>query len=179
MAALRATSHVRVQDFHKEMRSQLLAEQRAAVESERHAATLRLQAKQEEIELLKDDLSVTCAAAAAAEVRVQRSCDHIARLNERWRDRRYMASYFKTWAEGWRWEKRDKRGEAKAVRWYAAAGCCLPQARGPLHWPIPTIHQASLPSYPASYWILQPVCCYLSAMRLDYMAWPGERALLH
>jgi hypothetical protein len=46
-----------------------------------------------------------------------RACDQISRLNERWRDRRYMGAYF--WP-GEAWKRRKARNTVKAAKWYVA-----------------------------------------------------------
>ena len=102
-----------VQDFYQQLKAQMGAELRQAVETERAITARKLHMKQREIELLKDDLAVLRKGQESSEIVVGRACDQIAVLNEQWRERRILRQYFLGWRSV-KWKARKIKLTAKA-----------------------------------------------------------------
>jgi hypothetical protein len=109
-----------IQDLFREARASHLKEQRQALEAERRSASQRLQVKQEEAEILKDELAVALNSLRDADTVVWRACTQISRLRERFRERNFVQAMFIHWLGQIRWEKRETLLVAKASRWCGA-----------------------------------------------------------
>lgn len=135
-----------VQDFFREARASYLKEQRQALDAERRSGLQRLQVKQEEVEILKDELAVALNALRDADTVVWRACTQISCLRERFRERNFVQAMFVQWLGQIRWDKREKLLVAKADRW-CGAHFVAPSAF-PCSWPRPC--QA------VAHWLLSP-----------------------
>lgn len=105
-------------DFYRDMRNDMLASRRAAVDAERALAGSQLRTKQEEVELLRDDLAAAQGALSRSQAVVTLAAARIAALNERWRERRYLGTFFWGWRAYQRRKAKKKADMEKARQWY-------------------------------------------------------------
>jgi hypothetical protein len=107
-----------MQDFYREARFSFLKEQRQAVDAERQSGVQQLQAKQEELEMLKDELAVTVNSLREADVVVWKACMLVSKVGERSRERGILQRKFFEWRSETQWNKRERLLGAKADKWY-------------------------------------------------------------
>ena len=107
----------RPQDFFREARAAYLKEQRQAVDAERRSATQQLQAKQEEIEILKDELAVARNGLQDKDLSLWKAVSQISKLTEQSRGLQLLRKMFLAWRGHIEWEKREALLIAKADTW--------------------------------------------------------------
>lgn len=111
-----------LQDFYREARASYLREQRQALEAERTSAAQQLQAKQEELEMLKDELAVSSDALRQSQQISWNACARVSALGERLRERAILKRIFAAWLADAKWEQREKVLWEKASTWCDTRG---------------------------------------------------------
>lgn len=103
------------------MRSSYLSAQRQAIDAERRSAAVQLQAKQDEIEALKDDVAVAHNTVTDQAASLDKACDLAAFYSSRSHSWHVLTAAFKHWVRSHRGAKRDARLERVAETWCAGA----------------------------------------------------------
>jgi hypothetical protein len=87
------------------------------VDAERQSGVQLLQAKQEELEMLKDELAVAVSSSREAEVVVWKACTLVSKVRERLRERGILQRKFLEWRSEAQRNRLERMLEAKADKW--------------------------------------------------------------